>query len=51
MASMKGIFQTRDISATLMLMGKIQSEKYLIMDEIDAKVMFMSRSEGIQSSV
>lgn len=49
--SMKGIFLTRDISAILMIMGKIQREKYLIMHEVDAEVMSLCRSEGIRSSV
>ena len=43
--SMKGVFVQKHISATLMIMGKIQREKNLIMQEIGAEVMLFSWAE------
>lgn len=42
----EGMFQTRDVSATLMVMGKMQREKNSITQDGDAEVTCPSRSEG-----
>ena len=49
--SVEGMFETRDISATLMVVGKMRREKNPITQDRDAEVTCLSRSEGTGSSV